>query len=94
MTTPRLHRMRRVSTAGRLLAVGGLLIALAIMLRVGRDPSVLSTAVATSLLVTIFVAFLADRFLASVLDHIDRYDAGTVSSVPSQTQPSSLRDAA
>lgn len=93
MNLPSAHDIRRVCTAGRLLASGGLVISAAIMLRVGGDPSTLSTGVAIALLATIFLAFLADRFLASILDRVDRYDARAASPAPLADR-ADLRDAA
>jgi hypothetical protein len=88
------HGLRRAATAGRLLACGGLLIAAAIMLRVGREPSALGTGTAITIMLTIFVAFLADRFLTSVLDRLDRFDVHSSTQVTVEPASSEMKDAA
>ncbi len=85
--------VRRACTAGRLIACAGLITAAAIMLRVISNPAALGPWAAALLLVTVFIAFLADRFLASVMDHVDRFEAAGIRS-ESSARPSELREAA
>ncbi|HLO39523.1 MAG TPA: hypothetical protein VK176_00760 [Phycisphaerales bacterium] len=91
---PSTQALRRAATAGRLLACSALLIAAAIMLRVGREPSILGTGAAITLLLTVFLAFLADRFLTSVLDRVDRFDVHQPAATVPQDSPADLKDAA
>ncbi|MCC6425365.1 MAG: hypothetical protein IT435_00960 [Phycisphaerales bacterium] len=85
--------IRTVCTVGRLLAVVGLLLAAATMARAIADPARMSTLTAGAVLGVIFLAFLADRFLGSVMDRIDRFNPGSATGQPT-ADATELRDAA
>ncbi len=71
-------RVREICTIGRVSAVIGMAIACGAMIRVFDHPARLGGWAALLTLGVILLAFIADRFLCSVMDRLDRFEAGNV----------------